>query len=67
MNNDAFGTATAEWSLDRIDVRVWVAIICLIAALLCALAGEMLLRTSDDLGPDKNLKRTDRVILYPGV
>ncbi len=64
MNGDAFGTTAAQWSFGRIDGRVWVAIACVVVALLCALAGEMLLRTSGDLGPDENLKRTDRVILY---
>ena len=64
MNGEAFGTTAAEWSFGRIDVRVWVAMACVIAALLCALAGERLLRASGDLGPDENLKRTDRLILY---
>jgi hypothetical protein len=64
MNGNAFGTTAAEWSFGRTDVRVWVAIACVVAALLCALAGERLLRTSGDLGPDENLKRTDRLILY---
>jgi hypothetical protein len=65
MNGDAFDTTAAEWSsFGRNDVRLWVAIACMVAALLCALAGERLLRTSSDLGPDENLKRTDRLVLY---
>lgn len=65
MNGDAFGTTAVEWSsFGRSDVRVWVAIACIVAALLCALAGERMLRASGDLGPDENLKRTDRLILY---
>ena len=64
MNGDAFGTTAAEWSFGRIDVRVWVALACVVAALLFALAGEMSLRAPGDLGPDGNLKRTDRLILH---
>jgi hypothetical protein len=64
MKGDAFGTTAAEWSFGQIDARVLVAIASVITALLCAFAGERLLRTSSDLGPDQNLKRTDRIILY---
>ena len=64
MNGDAFGMTAAEWSFGRLDVRGWVAVACVIAALLFALAGEMWLLASGDLGPDKNLKRTDQSILY---
>jgi hypothetical protein len=63
MNGDGFGTTAAE-SFGRVDVRVWVAIVCVVAALFCAFAGERLLRTSGDLGPDDNFKRTDRLILF---
>ena len=64
MNGDTFNRTAATWSLGHIDTRVWVAIACVVTALLCAFAGERLLRTSGDLGPDQNLKRTDRLILY---
>lgn len=64
MNGDAFDTTTAEWSSGRLDVWGWVAIACIIAAFLCALAGEMWLRASGDLGPNGNLKRTDQSSLY---
>jgi hypothetical protein len=64
MNGGAIGTTAAEQSFGGIDVRVWLAIACVVAALLCAVAGERLLRTSGDLGPDENLTRTDRLILY---
>lgn len=64
MNSNAFDTTAAEWSVGRVNVLLWVAVACVVAALLCAFAGERLLHTSGDLGPDENLKRTDRLILY---
>jgi hypothetical protein len=64
MNDNMLYADVGQWPSSRTHPRVWIAIACVIAAILCAVAGEMALSSSGDLGPDQNLKRTDSIRLY---